>query len=257
MDLTVLGAWGVATAGETSSFLLRDEGFALLIDTGMNPAFTLTRAGIRLVDVTHVFLSHCHADHISGFAAFVFSRVVQERRFGTAKPLTVYGNPGTLAAGRTLLTAMYPDRTFSLTWHEIVDSHMISVGASKFYFQPTEHTVPGLALRIDSSSGKRFIYTSDTLLSPDLVVFCEGADLLLGECFGTVNDFGPVAQQQKHLSAEDIGSLAQQTNTKKLILFHMHEPYRAPERRDALLAVVRSIFSNEVIFPTEGQNIPV
>lgn len=256
MDLTVLGAWGVATAGETSSFLLRDDEFGLLIDAGMNPAFTLTRAGIRLVDVTHVLLSHCHADHMSGFAAFVFSRVVQERRFGPAAQLIVYGNSEALAAGRGLLATMYPDRTFSVTWQEVIDQQVSSIGSSKWHFRPTVHTVPGVSLRVESGP-KRFVYTSDTAFDEGLVPFSKDADLLLGECFGTVADFGPVATQQKHLTAEDVGALAAQANVKKLVLFHMHEPYRASERREALLSVVRSAYTGEVIFPTEGQNVPV
>jgi len=257
MQLTILGMWAVATAGETSSFLLRDDEFSLLIDAGMNPAFTLTRAGVRLVDVSHVLLSHCHADHLSGFASVVFSRQVQERRFGPAKPLQVIGTKETLAAGRGLLSLMYPDRSFSVDWREVTGSDSIVVGQSKWRFQETDHTVPGLSMRVERSSGSIFVYTSDTSLTANLSKFSMDADVLLCECFGTVEDFGPILAQQKHLSAEDAATLASKARAKNVVLFHMHEPYKNPAKRDALISIVKKGYSGRVIFPTEGEVVEV
>ena len=65
MKIVPIGYWAVPTAGETTCFLLEDDGIALLLDTGMNSALGLTKSGRKLVNVTHLFLSHCHADHLS------------------------------------------------------------------------------------------------------------------------------------------------------------------------------------------------
>jgi len=254
MKLTVLGFWAVPTAGETSSFLLEAEGFKLLLDAGMNPSFTLGRAGVRLVDVSHVMLSHCHADHLSGFAGFVFSRQVQQRRFGPAPRLQVFGPAEALSAGRGLLELMYPDRQFEVEWLAVRPGESLTVGKAVLEFAATDHTVAGLALRIRGEE-RTFVYSSDTSSESQVVEFAKGADVLLGECFGTLEDFGPIAQQQKHLSAEQVGEMAATAGVCKLVLFHMHEPYKEAARRDALLQVVRAHFKGEVVFPREGEVI--
>lgn len=255
MRLVPIGYWAVPTAGETTCFLLEEDGMAMLLDTGMNPAYGVTQAGRKLVDITYVFLSHCHADHMSGFASFVFCRQVQERATGPASRLIVLGSEQTISAGRTLLDVMYPDRSFDLEWIVVSPSAPLALGHLRAEFMFTDHTVPGVAVRMIDANRIRFVFTSDTSASDALVKFCSGADLLLGECFGTTSDFGPVMEVQKHLSASAVGELAQRADAKKLVLFHMHQPYRNPEKRDELLAEVAGSFKGETIFPTDAQDV--
>jgi ribonuclease Z len=255
MRLIPIGYWAVPTAGETTCFLIEDQDVSVLLDTGMNPAYGLTKAGRRLVDVKHVFLSHCHADHLSGFVSFVFSRQVQERTAGRASQLIVLGSEMTIAAGQSLLKAMYPDRSFDIKWEVVSPSESIMINHYRAEFIFTMHTVPGLALRLIAGDQTKFAYTSDTASSDALVTFCRGAEMLLGECFGTEKDFGPVVKAQKHLSADAIGELAHKSEVKQLVLFHMHQPYRNPEKREELLAEVSKSFKGKVVFPIEGQAI--
>lgn len=250
MKLTPIGYWAVPAAGETTCFVLETAQATFLLDTGMNPAFGLTAAGCRLVDVSHVFLSHCHADHLSGFAGFVFGRTVQERSTGPAPRLCVIGSESTVDAGRTLLAVMYPDRQFDIDWIVLTPETPVQIGSLAAQFMWTTHTVPGLALRLIENGRVRFAFTSDTSLSDELVQFCEGADLLLGECFGTEADFGPVMKAQRHLSAKTVGSLAANAKVSRLVLFHMHLPYRNEEKRADLLTDVSATFGGEVVFPS-------
>ena len=58
-----------------TSTLLRGEGFLLLVDPPIGNAGAMTaeldrRAGLALADVTHVFLTHEHGDHLAGLANF-------------------------------------------------------------------------------------------------------------------------------------------------------------------------------------------
>lgn len=255
MKLLPIGYWAVSTAGETTCFLLEEEDIAVLLDTGMNSSYGLTNAGRRLVDVKYLFLSHCHADHLSGFASFVFSRQVQERSTGPASRLIVMGSEATTSAGKALLKTMYPDRSFDIEWSVVTPAESIVIGRYRAEFMFTEHTVPGIAIRLMDGNRNRFVYTSDTALSDGLVNFCRGAELLLGECFGTIKDFGTVMEVQKHLSASVVGNLAHISGAKKLVLFHMHQPYKNPEKRVELIAEVMNAFKGETIFPVEGQAI--
>lgn len=69
--------YGILTAASfiNAYVVLQADGGITLVDTGMNAAFaqTITRSlaqiGKTLADVRHIFITHCHYDHIGGLAA--------------------------------------------------------------------------------------------------------------------------------------------------------------------------------------------
>ena len=68
---------GIVTVGDsfTSSFLLTTDDGALLFDVGITASGqpvidALADVGLSASDVTDVFLSHGHGDHVGGLAAF-------------------------------------------------------------------------------------------------------------------------------------------------------------------------------------------
>lgn len=255
MKIIAHGIWGVASAGETTCFQAISEDLNILLDSGMNPSRSVQQSGGRLVDISHVFLSHCHSDHTTGFASFVFGRSIEERRFGKAQTLTVLGDEHTINAAKTILGAMYPDRDFDVIWKIVDQGETLNVGPVSMEFLRTDHTVPGLGIKLKSGGSTDLVFTSDTALSDELIRFCESAKLAIVECFGTENDFGPIMSKQKHLSSNDTRTLVETANIQKAILFQMHIPYQAVEKRAELMSAFGSLAPDRVIFPTLGQVI--
>jgi len=79
--------------------LLSVNGAHYLIDAGDGVVRQLTQAGIPVAEVRQTFLTHLHADHVAGLAPlFLFSWTSAK-----ARPMTVYGPPGTSHLVRTAL----------------------------------------------------------------------------------------------------------------------------------------------------------
>src|SRR3954463_6617172 len=94
MDLSLFFA---GTAGSVPSarrglpaLLVRRGGDALLFDCGEGTQARLVRS-VGLADMTHVFLTHFHADHWLGLPGMLKSFELRDRD----RPLTVLGPPGT------------------------------------------------------------------------------------------------------------------------------------------------------------------
>src|SRR6266545_3996368 len=239
MRILPIGFWAVSTSGETTSFLIEHTDFRLLLDVGLNPAFHLQQSQCRLTDISHVFISHCHSDHMQGFANLVFTRAVQERQFGKARPLKVMASKTNIKNCQKLLGIFYPDREFQVEWQEIDQGEEVVLGGDhRASFIRNDHTVESIGLALRSGSNKLICYTSDTSMHSGLIDFCQNSTALLGECFGTNEDFGDVMRTQKHLSAEDVARLSAQANVKLLVLFHMHAPYAIPAKQAALLELI-------------------
>lgn len=76
----------------SAGYLLRVGNDVLLFDHGPGARWRLLQAGVRAVDVTHVFFSHLHYDHCADLVRLFLNRWDQSA--GTVAPLRMYGPPG-------------------------------------------------------------------------------------------------------------------------------------------------------------------
>ncbi|MFJ9833837.1 MBL fold metallo-hydrolase [Streptomyces sp. NPDC101169] len=257
MRIFPLGVWAVSTSGETTSFLVDAGSTRLMLDVGLNPGHSLATHAIPLTTVTHVFLSHSHSDHMQGFANLVFTRDAQQRQHGPAPRLNVIACSADLGRAQSLLEIFYPERKFDVDWTAVAPGSTIGLNDFEMTFFATEHTVPGLGAVLARNSSKLVVYTSDTAACDSVREAAEGAHLLVGECFGTRQDFGAVAERLKHMCAEDMAELAQSAGVLRVMPFHMHTPYTASDRRADLINAIAARFSGEILDPVPSRPIEV
>jgi len=112
----------------------------------------------------------------------------------------------------------------------------------------TPHTKESLALGLNDDGAKRFVYTSDTGFSEDLVPFAKNAALLLMECSFRRNK--PV---QKHLELAEAMRLAQACTPAKLVLTHLYPEWDGVD----LEAEARAQWSGETIAATDGLRLEI
>lgn len=246
-SVRVLGCWAMQAFGETSSFLLQFGATKILLDSGPGVCRQLYAVSEPLTEIDVIVLSHVHADHILGFPYAIFTRSVQERTAkNPVKPVHVFADPDTLRAAQILLSTCYPDRIFKIEWNIIEVDGTISLGPDlQMRTLTNDHTVPARAFRFDYEDVS-VGYTSDTRPTPNLASFFANVDLLIVEAFGTTADFGALAVSQKHLLAADAGKLAADAAARRALLFHMHLPYRDPEKNAQLLAEVKEHYNGPV-----------
>jgi len=109
-------------------------------------------------------------------------------------------------------------KKFGLTQHPILGK--LQKGHDIVYEGNKISVAKGTYLR----KGKKFCYVTDTGLFPELIQFCEGADLLLCESTYT-NEFEGEALERSHLTAEKAAMLAKDAGVKKLVLTHFSQRY--------------------------------
>lgn len=160
MRLRVLGCSGGIGAGlRTTSFLVDDD---ILIDAGTGVG-DLSLEEMARID--HIFLTHCHLDHIVSIPFLVDS--VGAMR-GT--PLTVHGLPETLEAlHRHILNGtIWPDFTVIpskaepfIRFHPLGKDETVTLGGRKIRPLPADHVVPAIGYHLDSGQGS-LVFSGDT-----------------------------------------------------------------------------------------------
>jgi ribonuclease BN (tRNA processing enzyme) len=235
--------------------LLHNAGQAVLVDCGDGAVDQIGKAGVDPVAVTTVILSHLHIDHTAGLYG-VIGRRLQALVPGN---LTIYGPPGTrqeverIQSSLSYLSelmatnpqvAKLPPSTVSVT--EITDGAQFNVGPVKvtsatnthYGFQPGTPEAArfqSLSFRFDMPD-RSVVYTGDTGPSPNVEHLARDADLLVSEItdpeqvlaeLKAKRDIPAFAEpfvkkhfEQEHLTAEQVGLLAQRSGVKAVVLTH-------------------------------------
>jgi len=216
-----------------------------MLDCGAGTLHALARYQRPWEQVTHLFISHFHADHIGELASllFAFSYGAKAAR---SEPFTIIGPDGLQAVldaldtafGGKLLKTKFPIKVITLS-----SGQTLQLGTmSELSVCKTPHTAESLAVRIDTNDYS-LCYTGDTAYSDDLVDFFIGADVLISEC-----SFREPRDDVRHLSVLEASRLAGRANVGTLILTHFYFDV------DEVQLIVEgfSEYSGEVIVGKDG-----
>lgn len=222
MRLTILGSGTMMPTKSRypSSYLVEEGETKLLLDCGHMTIPRLLERDIDLHSITHVCITHFHADHFSHLLPLVQARWVDDMvRQQDHRPLAVYG-PQTLAErfGK-LREVMWPEPKESYAVSFTEGEGEYSVGNLKLTVFPVQHVpwFPSVGYRI-TAGGKSLVYTGDLNNDQKERFYrdIEGADVLLIEA-------GAVQPSQTHFTAEQAARLAQRCGIKQVILTHIRE----------------------------------
>lgn len=193
----------------------------------------LLAAHVPLDNITLLILTHAHPDHVSGFPLFMEKIWLAKRR----RPIPVCGPQSALEAARRTFEA-FDTRGWQglpeIDWTDVPPTEGAKVWTDEHWritAGPGSHTVPSIALRLESVRGGGVAaYSSDTSRSDLVARMADAADVLVHEATG---DF------RGHTSAQDAAHVARQAGVGRLILVHL--PPVIPEED---LAEARDSFPN-------------
>ena len=239
MRLTVLGCSGTFPSADSpcSSYLVRHDGFTLMVDAG-NGAIGALQRETGLLDVDAVLLSHLHADHCVDLVAYSYAR-----RFHPEHPplLPVYGPAGT--ADRLGAIVGDPRGLEKAYEFHTVTRGKLEIGPFQVELARTAHPVECYAMRI-AAGGRTLAYSADTGPSDNVVEVARGADLFL--CESTWLD-GAGHPKAVHMTAREAGEHAARAGAGRLLLIHttaylddMRFLAEAGEEYDGPLALARA-----------------
>lgn len=216
MELTVLGRYGPypAAGGACSGYLLTCAGRGVLIDCG-NGVLSRLQTFMPIGDLSAIFLSHLHYDHISDL--FILRYALQALRASgkiPPTPLKVFA-PSEPESAFNVLSQL---AAFEMI--RIEKGLQVRQDGMDVRFEAMSHPFPSFAMAF-THSGKRFVYSGDTNMNNRLAPFAEDADLFLVEAGLLAKDKDKAkAVTVPHLTAREAGEIAAMANVKRMLCTH-------------------------------------
>lgn len=212
---------------QTMSFLVIDEGRALLLDAGSGvgrlgePPIADRLAGVSTLEVV---LSHYHLDHVVGLAFLPGVWRGRQARIWAPEPPLVEGDP-TTALGPLLAPPLFPQRPAD--WPLEVEIRPYSRAADLeplgWDLAVRSQTHPGgsVGLRL----GNRLAYVTDTIADPATADFVAGVGLLLHEVWWSDAELASAPHAAGHASVGAVADIARRAHVGALAAVH-HRPDR-------------------------------
>jgi ribonuclease Z len=231
-----------------------------VVDCGPGVVRRAAQAGIRMEQLTRVFITHLHSDHTTGLPDLIFTPAVTGRK----DPFEVYGPPGIAAMTNHILKAWKEDMHIRLDGLEpavkqayVVHAHEVRPGviyrddAVRVSAIPVVHGAWKYAYGYRfEAGGKVIVISGDTTYSTALLEAARDCDILVHEFYSQKGWDARTPDWQRyhaayHTSAIDLGKLAAAAKPKKLVLYHELPMGQPPEQ---VIREIREHFNGDVIY---------
>lgn len=267
------------------------HGAIYLFDVGEGTQRQLQAAGLALLDVHAIFLTHDHIDHVGGLMPLLVARWAQQM----FAAIPVIGPPGTTAMMAGIVAAAQPiehapllvdgksprpiattiaarDLSAAMTKPTEVyrDAHVhVTAILVDHYHQPDGTVSPAAqayAYRIEAG-GRTMVFSGDTGPSAGLEQLAANADLLVCEVMDRVAiatalrtmPLTPAARagflrhmDLDHLTPAEVGGIATRAHVKALVLTHLVPGRDAEHSNAGYLAGIQDIYSGPVVVANDG-----
>jgi ribonuclease BN (tRNA processing enzyme) len=250
MRLTTIGTGTISlTPGRACAGHHVDAGAArLLLDCGSGVVHRMAERGVDWWGITHVLLTHFHADHVGDLPTLVFAW--KWGRFPEVHPpVSIVGPPGTAALLDRLAQGFGPwllDPGFPLTIRELGGGEFMDLpDGPRLSARKVPHTDESVAYSLEHG-GARLVYTGDTGFDETLGAWAHGCGVLLAEC-----SLPAELAVATHLTPEQCGALAAIARPRLLALTHLYPPVEQLDLR----GIVGSAFDGDVAIAFDGWTI--
>ena len=190
----------------------------------------MERANMRPDEVTDLFISHAHTDHLIG--AIWLVRVIghQFDRSGRTTPLHVYGHASVLETFRTICNLLVGGQVLShfdkdIIFHAVEsgDTHTIGQWQVTFFDTGAAKTTQ-YGWRATLENGKTLVFLGDEPLTDVGLPYAKNADYLVHEAMCLEADADKYHPHRiHHSSVVDAANNATRAGAKHLILFHAED----------------------------------
>lgn len=249
--LTFLGTGAITPEhpGEHTAMLLEHGAARILLDAGPAVLMQLDRVGVQPSQITHLYFSHQHGDHILGSPMFLF--YPRLRSYMAARPV--------LDAWLDLVEVVYPRYLprvaddvafFPLTPGETAP--LPGLDDVSVTLALTLHTpeIPAFAARFDFAANSArpafsLVYSGDTTPTEAVVQLSKNADILVHEA--TTSETLGQSGGGVHTTAREAGRIAAEAGAKTLALVH-----RMPGDAEIWRNEAAEHFSGRIFVPVAG-----
>ena len=261
IDVCLLGTGGMMPlpGRALTALYARYDGHAVLIDCGEGTQTAIREASLRFKCIDAIFITHFHADHMSGLPGLLLTLGNE----GREEPLHMYGPEG-LANTVNALRAIVPELPYEIVFHElpIACGHFSCIGMEVDVLPLDHGVVPCLGYRMrlerqrkfdpkrakekgipqklwgrlqkgesvdgfspedvlgEARKGLSLLYATDTRPVPEISAHALEADLLILEGMYGEPEKQERAQIAHHMMMQEAAHIAKEANAKALWLTH-------------------------------------
>jgi ribonuclease Z len=209
-----------------------------IFDAGRGAMQRLHQLGIPFGDITRMFLTHHHSDHVVGFPDLWLTGWIGRPWGKRNTPLQVWGPEGTKQMMEHLPKAFhvdirvrsksYPAEGVKLVAHEIAEGIVFEddgIKVSAFEVDHGGEDLPAYGYRIDYK-GHAVALSGDTTFNENLIEHASGADVLVHEVTAVSGSAAESAEQLKrigsnHTTPEQAGEVFARVRPKLAVYNHL------------------------------------
>jgi ribonuclease BN (tRNA processing enzyme) len=200
---------------------MKTGGENLLFDCGPGTMRRLLEVDVSIFDISHLFLSHFHPDHIGELASFLFA-LKYPAPSSQNKPLTIVAGQGFRSFFERLKTVygdwiVLPPGMVSVVELDRQRADHRAFSSFTVSSMPVAHRPESLAYRIVDAEGKTLVYSGDSDVCDGLTAVAAEADLMICE-----SAFPDGQKVDGHLTPSLAGEIAQAAGVKRLVLTHFY-----------------------------------
>jgi len=224
VKLTILGSGTTFTTKQRNApgYILEIGQDRVLLDAGEGTKKRIIEAGFDIYNISHIFITHFHIDHINEIPAILWDFSGQRQ----GKNLYFYGPPGFKKLFKEWTNLLFPGLLAKKFFKVIIKE----CGKDSFNLKDVRiKTEPGdkhglvkyqnsVFFRFEHQN-KSFVYAGDVHYDypKELIAISQNADVLLIESANP--DQKKVAD---HLTPSQAGKIATEAGVKKLVLTHFY-----------------------------------
>jgi ribonuclease Z len=209
-----------------------------IFDAGRGAMQRLHQLGIPFGDITGMFLTHHHSDHVVGFPDLWLTGWIGRPWGQRSTPLQVWGPQGTEPMMEHLPKAFavdirvrrknYPPDGVKLAAHEITEGVVFDKDGVKVTAFEVDHggeELPAYGYRIDYR-GRAAVLSGDTTFNENLIQHAQGVDLIVHEVTAAAGSAAESPAQLKriganHTTPDQAGQVFSRANPKLAVYNHL------------------------------------
>jgi ribonuclease BN (tRNA processing enzyme) len=203
-----------------SATLVTHDDVQLLVDCGSGAVYRMAQFGVDWRTITHVALTHFHADHTNDVANLLYAW-----RYGMLPPrdtpIEIVGPVGTIALLEQLALAFGTSlrNALPMVVRELLPGERLPLSEQlELEVAKVPHTPESVAYSL-SGGGRRLVISGDTGFDHGVADWASGSDLLLLEC--SLPDELAIPT---HLTPRQCGAMAAIARPALLALTHFYPP---------------------------------
>ena len=259
-QLTALGTgFAVASKCYTTCFTISDGAEHFMIDSGGGSGVltNLEKLDISYNQVHHIFLSHCHTDHIMG-VVWMLRMIGQSMGKGTYQDdLHIYCHKdiadGVISMCKFMLSPrILPFFGERIIFHCLTDGMTFDINGRKTtFFDTKSHKTIQYGVKVELLNGKTITYLGDEPYNPECEQYAKGVDYLMHEALcleAEESKWHP--HKISHSTVKDAAEWGVALNVPNLILHHTED--RAMESRKVRYTTeAQQYYTGNVLVPDD------